>query len=188
MKTLQFILLSAFIFVTGLNAQTTLNGVTLPAKLAQDKTELVYNGGGIRKKMFFKIYVAGLYLPAKNKNGNDIINGDKPAAIRLQITSSVVSSDNMSESIREGFTKSTKGNTAPIQSKIDAFINIFSKEEIKEGNVFELWYVPGVGVKSYKNGKLQGTVEGVDFKKALFGIWLNDAPVDEDLKKALLGS
>jgi hypothetical protein len=188
MKQLQLTLLLALLIITGINAQTTLNGVTLPAKLTQDKTELVYNGGGIRKKMFFKIYVAGLYLPAKNKNGNEIVNADKPVCIRLQITSGVVSSDNMSESIREGFKLSTKGNTAPIQSKIDAFIGTFSKEEIKEGNVFELWYVPGVGVKSYKNGKHVSTVEGLDFKKALFGIWLSDTPVDADLKNGLLGS
>jgi hypothetical protein len=179
--------LSVFMNIIGLKAQTNINGVTLPAKLTQGKTELIYNGGGIRKKLFFKVYVIGLYLPAKNKNGNDIINGDKPICVRLQITSSVVSSSNMSESIREGFAKSTKGNMAPIQSKIDAFINVFAKEEIKEGNVFELWYIPGEGVKSYKNGKFQATIDGSDFKKALFGIWLSDSPIDEDLKKALLG-
>jgi hypothetical protein len=169
------------------DAQITLNGVTLPAKINQDKTELVLNGGGIRKKAFFKVYVAGLYLPAKSKNGNEIATADKPVAIRLQITSSVVSSSNMSESIREGFALSTGGKTAPIQSKIDAFINVFSKEEIKEGNVFDIWYVPGEGVKAYKNGKYQSTIEGLDFKKALFGIWLSDNPVDADLKKGLLG-
>jgi len=187
MKKLQATLLMLLLVIGFLPAQTTLNGVTLPARITQGKTELIYNGGGIRKKMFFKIYVAGLYLPAKNKNGNEIVNADKSVCVRLQITSSVVSSENMSESIREGFATSTKGNTAPIQAKIDAFINTFTKEEIKEGNVFELCYLPGEGVKSFKNGKLVSTVEGMDFKKALFGIWLSDTPVDEDLKKALLG-
>jgi hypothetical protein len=160
----------------------------MPASLKQDKTELTLNGAGIRKKMFFKVYVAGLYLTAKNKNGNEIVNADKPVAIRLQITSNVVSSSNMSESIREGFTKSTGGNTAPLQKRIDDFISFFNREEIKEGNIFEMWYFPGVGVKTYKNGKLLGTIEGFDFKKALFGIWLSDNPVDADLKKGLLGS
>jgi hypothetical protein len=168
-------------------AQVTLNGVTLPAKIKQDNNELVLNGGGIRKKLFFKLYTAGLYLPVKNKNASEIVTADKPTAIRLVITSTVINSGNMSEAIQEGFGKSLKGNTAPFQSKIDAFIDIFKKEEIKEGDVFEIWYTTAEGVRGYKNGKLKGTIAGFDFKKALFGIWLSDTPVDEDLKKALLG-
>lgn len=168
-------------------AQVAINGVNLPAKLKQDNTELQYNGGGIRKKLFFKVYTAALFLSAKNKNAADIIAADKASAIRLVITSSVINSGNMSEAIQEGFGKSLKGNTAPLQAKIDQFINTFKKEEIKEGDVFDVWYVPGEGVKSYKNGKYQGTMAGLDFKKALFGIWLSDDPVDADLKAALLG-
>ncbi len=169
-------------------AQVTLNEVTLPAKIKSDHTELILNGGGIRKKLFFKLYTSGLYLNAKSKDANVIINADQAMAMRLVITSKVISSSNMSEAIEEGFEKSMKGNTAPLQTKIDQFTNTFKKEVIKEGDVFDIWYVPGEGVKSYKNGKLQGTIPGLDFKKALFGIWFSDTPVDEDLKKGLLGS
>lgn len=186
MKTISIIVLALF-FSAHSRAQITLNNVTMPAKLMLDKTELVLNGAGIRKKAIFKVYVAGLYLHTKSKDGNEIARADKPMAMRLQITSSIVTSSNMSESIREGFAKSTGGNMAPLQKKIDAFIDIFRKEDIKEGNVFEIWYLPGEGVKTFKNGKLQGIVEGYDFKKALFGIWLSDNPVDVDLKKGLLG-
>lgn len=185
-RALQTLLLAALTILTA-QAQITLNDVTLPAKLKKDNTELTLNGGGIRKKAFFKLYTAGLYLTAKSKNASEIVAADKPVAIQLTITSGVISSSNMSEAIKEGFGKSMKGNTAPLQSKIDEFINTFKKEEIKEGDVFEIWYVPGAGVKSYKNGKLQSTIAGLDFKKALFGIWLSDTPVDEDLKKGLLG-
>ncbi len=169
-------------------AQLTINGVTLPAKVNKDNTELVLNGGGIRKKLFFKLYTAGLYVQAKTSNAADLINADKPEVMRLTITSGVISSSNMSEAIEEGFKKSTKDNTAPLRTKIDEFINTFKKDVIKEGDVFEIWYIPGVGVKSYKNDKLQSTVPGLDFKKALFGIWFSDTPADEDLKKGLLGS
>ena len=108
--------------------------------------------------------------------------------VRIAITSSLVSSDNMSESIREGFAKSMKGNTASLQSKIDEFIATFKKEAIKTGDVYDLVYTPGVGVKAYKNSKLQVTIEGLEFKKALIGIWLSADPVDADLKTGLLGS
>lgn len=169
------------------NAQKTLNSVTLPAKLSYDKTELVLNGGGIRKKTFFKVYVVGLYLASKNKNGPAICQEDKPMALRLQITSSLVNSNNLSHTIREGFDKSTGGKVATLKEKIDAFIHIFGKEKIMDGDIFDIWYIPGTGIQTSKNDKLQGTIEGIDFKKALFGIWLSNTPVDADLKKGLLG-
>ncbi|HWB62121.1 MAG TPA: chalcone isomerase family protein [Chitinophagales bacterium] len=188
MKKYSLVIIALLLLATGADAQLTLNGVTLPAKVQKDNTSLMLNGGGIRKKLFFKLYTAGLYLDAKNKNAADIINADKAMVMRLTITSSVISSSNMSEAIEEGFKKSMKGNTAPLQAKIDEFINTFKKEDIKEGDTFEIWYIPGQGIKSYKNDKLQSTIPGMDFKKALFGIWFSDDPVDSDLKQGLLGS
>lgn len=76
-------------------AQITLNNVTLSGKLKTDKSELTLNGGGIRKKAFFKVYVAGLYVTAKTNNADALVNGDQEMAVRLQITSSVVSSSNL---------------------------------------------------------------------------------------------
>src|SRR5580658_6651212 len=93
----------------GANAQVTLNSVTLPAKIKQDNTELQLNGGGIRKKLFFKVYVAGLYVTDKSQNGNNLVAVDKPMAVRLTVTSSVINSSNMSDAIQEGFGKSMKG-------------------------------------------------------------------------------
>ena len=176
----------AFVLALPTQAQVTINGVTLPATVKAGESTLSLNGGGIRKKLFFKLYVGGLYLSEKSSDASAIINADKPMAVKLQITSSMISSENMSEAITEGFEASTGGNTAPLKAKITEFVNTFKKEEIVEGNVFDIIYVPGKGVESYKNGKLQGTIEGMDFKKALFGIWLGSKPADEDLKKAML--
>jgi len=186
MKTI--LTLALAVLITPAFAQVTLNGVTVPASVKVGEKSLNLNGAGIRKKAFFKLYVAGLFTAKKGTDANALINADEPIGIRLQITSGMVSSDNMSEAIAEGFKKSTGGKTAPIQGKIDEFIANFKKDPIVEGNIFELFYVPGTGVQTYKNGKLLTTIEGLDFKKALFGIWLGSDPVDADLKKGLLGS
>mgnify|MGYP003350020106 CR=1 FL=1 len=186
MKLKSIILLVGLFAVSVSGAQLTINGVTLPATLKQGNTDLVLNGGGIRKKLFFKVYTGGLYLTAKSKNAADIISADKATGFRLTITSGVINSNNFSEAIEEGFGKSMKGNTAPLKDKIALLIGTFKSEEIKEGDMFELIYVPGEGVKAFKNGKLKNTIPGLDFKKALFGIWLGDDPVDADLKAGLL--
>lgn len=168
-------------------AQVTINGVKLPATLKAGDSEISLNGGGIRKKLFFKLYVGGLYLQNKSSDAKAIIDADEAMAVKLQITSGMISSENMSEAINEGFDNSTGGNVAPIKDKISKFVDTFKKSEIVEGNVFDIVYVPGKGVESYKDGKLQSTIEGLDFKEALFGIWLSDKPADEDLKEAMLG-
>lgn len=186
MKKLIFILAIALSFDAF--AQLTLNGVTMPAKVKGNSSDLTLNGGGIRKKAFFKVYVIGLYLEQKSKDATAVIKNNDEVIVQLKITSSVVSSSNMSEAIEEGFEKSMNGNIAPLKAKIEAFINTFKKEEIKEGDVFVLHYVPGVGVKTSKNNKYISTIEGEDFKKALLGIWLGADPIDANLKKSLLGN
>lgn len=168
-------------------AQLALNGVTLPASLNVEATSLTLNGGGIRKKAFFKLYVAGLYLEKKTKNAEAVVNDDKPMAVRLQITSSMINSDNMTVAINEGFEKSLKGNVAPLKKEIDSFVATFNKEAIKEGDVFDLFYNPAEGVKAYKNNKLQTTIKGLAFKKALFGIWFSGSSVDDNLRVGMLG-
>ena len=44
-----------------------------------------------------------------------------------------------------------------------------------------------MGVIVNKNGKLLTTIRGLEFKKALFGIWLGEKPADKNLKKGMLG-
>jgi hypothetical protein len=106
-------------------------------------------------------------------------------AIKLQITSGMVTPDKMKTAIDEGFENSTGGNVAPIKAKIDAFTAVF--KDLANGNVYDFVYVPGKGVEIYKNGQLASTIQGLDFKKAMFGIWLCDKPAQESLKEAMLG-
>jgi hypothetical protein len=49
------------------------------------------------------------------------------------------------------------------------------------------WH-PGGGTQVTIDGKPAGQpIEGEDFYRALLRIWLGDKPVQDDLKKALLG-
>lgn len=183
---LTLILLTFLVSITF--AQTNINGVTLSPKIAPAKTELILNGGGVRTKFFMKVYVAGLYMQKKSNNPKEIIEADKPMAVRIHIISNLMTSANMATAIREGFAKSTKGNVAPFQKEIDLICSIFQGDPIKIGDLFEIYYVPGIGVRCFKNTKDQKvTMTGMPFKKALFGIWFSEDPVDENLKKGMLG-
>jgi Chalcone isomerase-like len=168
-------------------AQTQVGDVTLPNSVNFGGEDLALNGAGIRKKAFvLKLYSGGLYLQNKSSNAKDVINSDETMAIKLHITSGFVSSDAMSEAVREGFDASMNGNTAPLSAEIEKFIGFFSAE-IVEDNIFDITYQKGKGVVAYKNGKELGTIQGMPFKRALFGIWLGDNPADSKLKNGMLG-
>ncbi len=147
---------------------------------------LMLNGAGIRSKFFFDLYVGGLYLKNKSSDALHVINSDEPMAIKLHITSSLITSEKMTNATLEGFENSTHENMEPIKAKIDKFIDVF-KEEIKDGDIYDFIYLPKDGVKIYKNSKLITTIKGLKFKKALFGIWLCDKPAQESLKEKMLG-
>ncbi|MBK8452015.1 MAG: chalcone isomerase family protein [Thiofilum sp.] len=145
---------------------------------------LVLNGVGVRPKLFLKLYLAGLYLPAKAKDANAILMGRTPMAMRLQINSSMISSADMEEAVRNGFTQSAGNKAAALKPRIDQLVAIF-KEEIKVGDLYDFVYVGG-STQIFKNGRKTATIAGDDFKQALFGIWLGNQPVHQGLKQQLL--
>lgn len=183
-QVITFLMLIATAFTV--NAQNTVAGVKVDAKMSLEGQSLVLNGAGTRVKMFMDMYVGALYLEKKSTNASEIMNSKEGAAIKLNIVSGLITSDKMISAINEGFENATGKKTAPLKAKIDKFKGFF-KEEIKKGDVFIIINVPNEGVVVYKNGVKKGSIDGHDFKKALFGIWLCDKPADKDLKDEMLG-
>lgn len=181
------ILLLSFFTVKPVFSQTiTVNDVSLPVNLTVGDKKLVLNGAGTREKYFMDMYICSLYLMNKSTDAKNIISADETTAISINIVSSLITSERMQEAVTEGFQKSTDGNTAMIKDKIDAFLKIFS-EPINKGDIFKITYQTSEGVTVYKNGVNKGVIKGMDFKKALWGIWLGHNPAQDDLKEAMLG-
>ena len=163
-----------------------IGGVSLPDSLMAGKSKLVLNWAGLRKAMVIvKVYAGGLYLQDRSSDPGKIIGADEPMAIRMHFLRDV-SNENLIDAWNEGFEKGTGGNVAPIKKEIDAF-NAFFAEEAKEGDVYDVIYVPGEGTAVYMKGALKGTIKGLAFKRAVFAIWLGDEPADSGLKKGMLG-
>jgi hypothetical protein len=162
--------------------------INYPDTLTAGTRVIVFNGAGIRTKAFIEMYAAALYLTQKQSNYVKIIEADEPMAIRLNILSHLITSKNFIENTRAGFERSVKGNTAPIKTRIDKMCAVF-KDQIRKGDIFDLIYVPGVGTQIYHNGKLKSTIEGLDLKKAMFGIWIIDNPWHgcEPMRRGMLG-
>ena len=147
---------------------------------------LQLNGYGDRKKFFIKLYVASLYTQEKIDDESQLLKMQQALCMRLNITSSKITSEKMINATREGFEKSTKGNIAPIETEVNAFLS-WLEQPIKKGDVFEFAFIPHNKTKVSKNGAVLGNIENKDFSAALYGIWLGDMPAQQDLKAKLLG-
>jgi len=176
----------AFLFLSFSASAVELGGITMPDKLRAGEQSLSLNGAGVRSKFVFDLYVAGLYLTVGSSDAQAIINSNDAMGLRLHIISSKITSKKMTKATRKGFKKATGGKIGAISSEIEQFLEAFSAE-IVEGDVFEFVSTAG-GVSVSKNGSKQATISSQEFKQALFGIWLSDHPVKENLKKKLLGN
>ena len=185
-KTLLIVMLAA-LMVTSLAVAKEIGGATLPDSMTAGKDELVLNGAGLRKKYrFVKVYVGGLYLIQKNADPQKIIEADESMAVKMHFIRDGVSGKKLIDGWTEGFDKATGGNVLPIKEEIDRF-NSFFTEEAKKDDVYDIIYIPGQGVSVFIKGTLKGTIKGLDFKKALFSIWLGNKPADSGLKEGMLG-
>ena len=167
-----------------------IGGVTLPDVLEIDNEKLLLNGAGLRKKLFIKVYAGGLYLKAKSSDAAAVIGADEAMAIRLHFIYDGVSPKKLTDAFSEGFENVLGSDLASLQKEIDAFNALFSKEA-KSGDSYEIVYSAGVGITVRYNGETMGTVPGLAFKKAVFGIWLGDKFADgnlKSLKSGLIGS
>ncbi|MEQ1914804.1 MAG: chalcone isomerase family protein, partial [Sideroxydans sp.] len=60
-------------------------------------------------------------------------------------------------------------------------------KEVNKGDLITLDYQPSNGTTVSVNGVARGTIAGAAFNRALLKVWLGTKPVQDDLKKGLLG-
>lgn len=171
------------------SAQKVFNveGVMVPRTIEFQNKTLSLNGAGGRSIMWSDLYVQALYLSQLSQDAKFILESDTEMAIRIEVTSSMVSSKKLTKAMDDGFRKNAGDNLESLQPRIEMFKRYLS-DNITKKDVFKLIYSPNdTSIWVYKNNNLKGKIEGKDFKKALFGIWLADKPADEKLKNQLLG-
>jgi hypothetical protein len=146
---------------------------------------LQLNGSGARTKTFVQIYEAGLYLVKTTTDPQTVLGAEELMAIRIRITSGLVSRPSLVASLKEGLAKSTKGNPDQFARETEQLQQLL-QDDVNKNDVYDFVYVPTKGINVLKNKKVLGVIPGLEFKKAFFGIWLSDSPVDKDLRKAML--
>ncbi len=167
-------------------AAATVAGIDFPDRIESAGTPLLLNGAGLRRKFFFKVYAAALYLPHRRHDATAILASDPPWRVDMHIIHSEISAAKINRAWREGFEKNQDAATlARLAPRLERFQRLFP--DLREGNRLVIEHRPGQGVRVMLDGRLLGEIEGDDFARALLAVWLGPRPADDDLKEALLG-
>jgi hypothetical protein len=172
--------------IFGIFLITPIYGANAPDQIEYQGITLTKNGQGTRIIFFMKVYEGSLYLENESSNAQEIISLDSPMAIRIDVTSEMVTASAMKKALREGLEKSTGNNTDSIINEIDQLSSSFNSA-VSSADYYEFIYLPEKGTHVLKNHEMVELIKGMEFKKAFFGIFLSDNPIQKNLKKKMLG-
>ncbi|GAA5178915.1 hypothetical protein GCM10025771_19290 [Niveibacterium umoris] len=169
-------------------AAVDVSGVKFEDKVSASGTELVLNGAGLRKKVFFKVYAIGLYLPAKADNASAVLGAKGVKRIHI-VTLRDLSAEQLSEALEKGVEDNTSAaDMAKIKPRLEEFrANLLAMGKVPEKSDIKIEWT-GSATRVLMNDAAKGKdIQGDDFYTALLRIWFGDKPVQADLKDALIG-
>jgi len=183
----RLIVLAALLFCVPVQA-AEIAGIKIDEQVRLDDRVLRLNGAGIRTRLFFKVYVAALYLPTQTPRAAEVLAMKGAKRMRLTILREV-DAETFAAAFAKGFDSNTPvGEREALAARVAAFNQlILDTGKAREGDTFTLDF-SGTDTVMAVNGRAMGKpIPGEDFYRALLRIWLGDQPVQAELKSALLG-
>jgi len=160
-------------------------GVKIDEQTRVAQAPLVLKGAGLRKRFFVQVYAMGLYVADRNADPVTQPGAKRIAIHMLRDVDADQFVGALSDGIRDNHSAAEAKSLEPRVAQLGAILAAL--KEAKKGMLITLDGVPG-GTLVSVDGKPAGKpIEGEDFYRALLRIWLGDKPVQDDLKKALLG-
>lgn len=183
-RCLSSLALASMLLGAGGAVAKAVDGVEFPDSVEVAGTKLVRNGIGARTILFVRFYLAALYVEKSVTSTAAALGPDRPREVRLAMVKDV-SKARFQEATQAGFDKNTPTPSAELKAREAQFLALVPAQVAGDSLTFT--YEPGVGTH-IKGTKVKATViPGKDFADALFAIWIGDHPVDDGLKKGLLG-
>ena len=155
-----------------------------PTVSARQKT-LTLNGAGIRKKLFFKVYVGSLYTERKVTTPTQLLADPGEKLIRMNFVYKKVEKEKIVDAFAEGFANNSPAVARSAEAK--AFLSWFTADFVA-GDTVDISLSPDGTVAASQNGKALGTVRSPSLVQGVLLIWFGEKPADAGLKKGMLGN
>lgn len=165
-------------------AAAELAGVEMPDRATVGDQELVLNGQGLRKKLFIKVYVAGLYLSETTGDADAILAADAPRQLRMHFLYKV-DQGKICDAWKEGVEKNRPDASDVVKRQLDELCGMM--EDMGKGESMSFTYVPDQGTTVVVKGAEKGSLASKAFADALWSTWIGPEPPSEDFKEGLLG-
>jgi hypothetical protein len=161
-------------------------GVTMPDQVEAEGRTLTLNGLGVREATALRVqvYVAGLYLETPSSDPAEVIESEQIKRMHLVFVRDV-SRDDIADAMREGIAANAGPRAAALEPQLAQLLTWL--EPMKSGQSLIFTYVPQRGVLVHIDGASRGVIEGPEFARVLFSIWLGPEPPNQGLKRGLLG-
>ena len=179
--------LLAVLFTSSVSA-AEVAGVKLEDETQVGNASLALNGAGLRKRLFFQVYAMGLYLPQRTAAAGEAIGAAGPKRIAIHMLRDV-GAEQFSEALADGIRANhSEADAKALEPRVRELAATMAEVgEAKKGMAITLDWT-GSATQVRIDGKPAGSpIAGEDFYRGLLRIWLGEQPVQEDLKKALLG-
>lgn len=156
-------------------------------RLAEQDVQL--NGLGVRKVLFIKGYIAGIYLAQKANSYGRIASMPGPKRLQIKMLRSATATDFI-DAMVDGIQRNTDPTEMDaIGMQIEQIKRaMLLSNTVANGDVIQFDYLPGEGTVLRINGAVRSQpLVGVDFYNAILKIFIGPHPVDKGLKQGLLG-
>lgn len=182
--------LASAVFVLSVAVPAMAQDVTEPKsgiRFAARDGDMSLLGVGLRKKSIVKVYAIGLYVadsalsgPLKGKSGTPelfpaIVNGDFKKKVVMTFLRDV-----STDQIRGGFRDALKGGG----EKSEVWLGYFT--DLRSGQACAIAWTPGVGLETKVGGLNHPPLKDKALASAVFGMWLGEKPIQDDVKKGLV--
>lgn len=135
-------------------------------------------------RYFFKLYDAALYAPS-DAEPTDIPEAKTDMRIQFRYLREIEKSIILKSADRMLEKNLNDAQREQIAERVDKINEAY--KTVLEGDTSSLTYVRGEGTTLRINGESVVTLEGEDFARLYFRIWLGDKPLSTSLRAALLG-
>jgi len=147
-------------------------------------TPLRLAGTGVfRWKWLVKVYAAGLYAPTSPARPDPA--ADAPRRLEFSYLVAIERAD-FARAAEALLVRNVPAEAlATLRARIDRLHDAYV--DVRTGDRYALTYLPGRGTELTHNGRPLALIEGADFARAYFAIWLGADPIDAGLRDSLLG-
>jgi hypothetical protein len=183
MRRLAFLLLLPVVAIAAEVA-----GVKIDDKTRIGATDVTLNGAGLRKRAFFQVYAIGLYVQQKSANAATVIEQPGPKRVAIHMLRDVGAdafNEALADGIRANHAEADAKALEPRLKELGAIIG--GVGEAKKGMAIHLDWTGSETQVAIQGKPVGKPIAGEDFYRALLRVWLGDKPVQDDLKKSLLG-